>query len=90
MTAEDGAEALAILEAANGAFDVVLLDLSMPRASGKEVLAKIHERWPALPVVIMSGNTSDRSGLESAADILDKPLSAEPLQASLLRAVNRS
>lgn len=90
VSAEDGVEALAILEAANGAFDVVLLDLSMPRASGKEVLARIRERWPALPVVIMSGNTSNRSGLESAADTLDKPLSAELLQASLLRAVKRS
>ena len=90
VTAADGVEALAILEAEHGAFDVVLLDLSMPRASGKQVLATINERWPALPVVIMSGNTGNRSGLEGAADILDKPLSSAPLRTALLRAAKRS
>jgi CheY-like chemotaxis protein len=89
VTAEDAPGALAILETEHGAFDVVLLDLSMPRMSGKEMLAKIRERWPELPVVIMSGNTSDRAGLEGATDILDKPLTAGPLKAALLDAIKR-
>jgi PAS domain S-box-containing protein len=89
VTAADGIEALEILEAENGKFDVVLVDLSMPRASGNDVLARVLARWPTLPVVIMSGNTSDRTGLDGAAEVIDKPLSAGPLQASLLRAVGR-
>jgi len=81
LVASDGAQALAILGERAAEIDVVVLDLSMPGASGREVLGKIRERWPALPVVIMSGDTSDRAGLESAADILDKPLTRAPLQA---------
>jgi signal transduction histidine kinase len=88
VSAGDGLAALELLEAQRGSFDAVLLDLSMPGASGREVLAKIRERWPRLPVVIMSGNTGSRDGLEGAAQILDKPLTLERLASALRRAVH--
>jgi len=44
-------------EALDGAqaFDVVLLDLSLPDADGLETFERVRERTPDLPVVILSG-----------------------------------
>jgi two-component system, NarL family, invasion response regulator UvrY len=49
--AANGEAALALLAAA---FDVVVLDLSMPGRSGIDLLAEVHHRYPKLPVLIMS------------------------------------
>lgn len=51
--AADGVEALELL--ARTRVDVVLLDLSMPRRSGLEVLPEIRDRYPATRVVVLSG-----------------------------------
>ena len=46
----------AALEAARlEAFDVMLLDLSLPDASGIGTLKRAHEAAPGLPIVIMTG-----------------------------------
>lgn len=37
------------------AYSLVLLDLTMPHVSGEELLAHISERYPGLPVIILSG-----------------------------------
>jgi DNA-binding NtrC family response regulator len=36
--------------------EMVLLDLSMPRISGMQLLAEIHEEFPELPVVVVTGS----------------------------------
>lgn len=36
-------------------YDAVLLDLKMPGMDGAEVLARIRENWPDLPVVVITG-----------------------------------
>ena len=55
VTAEaaDGREALEI--ARRGEADVLLMDLSMPEQGGVDALAAIRARFPALPVLILSG-----------------------------------
>jgi signal transduction histidine kinase len=35
--------------------DVVLVDLYLPEISGFELIERFHERWPALPLVAISG-----------------------------------
>lgn len=47
-------EAAAIIER-EGDFDLVMLDLNMPDAHGFAGLAALRERFPALPIVIVSG-----------------------------------
>jgi CheY-like chemotaxis protein/two-component sensor histidine kinase len=66
-----GAEALTQL--ANGLdVDVVVTDYKMPRMDGAELARQIRERWPSLPVLIITGYTgiSDES--------LDLPRLAKP------------
>lgn len=67
----------------------VLLDLSMPRMGGSEALQHIRERFPDLPVVLMSGYTEqdvaselvDRAG--GAVTFLQKPFLPEDLTGAL-------
>lgn len=58
------AEAIAIVER-EGDFDLVLLDLNMPDADGFSGLAQMRDRFPSVPVVIVSGAVE--GGLVSAS-----------------------
>ena len=40
---------------AGGSFDLILLDLSLPDASGMETVVRMRDAAPALPIVIMTG-----------------------------------
>ena len=57
-------EALAVIDR-EGDFDLVLLDLDMPGMAGLAGLRTMRERFPSLPVVIVSGST-DRSQIAAA------------------------
>lgn len=77
--AADGGKALLTL-AKHGAFDLMLLDLSMPRLNGREVLQATRKslRTASMPVVVLTG--MDMPGLEvklleeGADDYLHKPI----------------
>jgi len=80
-TAEDGAEALALLEADPGRFDALLLDRMMPRMDGLELLKRVKQSpgLRALPVILQTALTSSEEimeGLQAGAFYyLTKPLS---------------
>ena len=57
LEARDGEEALAVFEQHRDEVDLVLLDMIMPRKSGRDTLAELHRRAPELPVVLASGYT---------------------------------
>ncbi len=59
LTAGDGREALRIVEVRQGNIALLVTDVVMPEMSGPELVAAIHGRWPELPVIYMSGYTSD-------------------------------
>jgi DNA-binding NtrC family response regulator len=85
-TAEDGRRAIALLEAGADP-DVVLMDVMMPGMDGLETLRRMHERWPTLPIVILSvvgrASTIVQAMQLGAADYLNKPFEEEELEATL-------
>jgi DNA-binding NarL/FixJ family response regulator len=64
-SANDLEAAFAIASA--GEFDLVMLDLGMPGCSGVEAVERFRERFPALPVVVVSG-ASDPKVINAALD----------------------
>ena len=61
LIADGGVDALKVYEENAGSVNLVLLDLMMPDMDGKEVLRKLKERSPALPVIISSGYSPDET-----------------------------
>lgn len=57
FTAKNGKEGLALLDAET--VDAVILDYRMPSMDGAEVARRIRERWPQIPVVMLSGYPDD-------------------------------
>jgi two-component system response regulator QseB len=86
----DGAQAEAA--AANGVYDLVLLDLGLPRRDGLSVLRSLRARGHEVPVLIITARdaVSDRvAGLDAGADdYLVKPFDLDEL-AARVRAVLR-
>jgi len=87
---KDGASGLAALEQEE--FDVVLLDLGLPRMDGMAMLGRVRDRSNEVPVIILTARDTldDRvSGLDAGADdYLVKPFELDELHARL-RAVAR-
>lgn len=55
----DGLEAVEICRERADEISLVLLDLTMPRMTGKETFARLREMYPDLPVLICSGYLVD-------------------------------
>lgn len=53
MSAPDAEQGMA-LATANPDLDLVLLDLALPGMSGFGLIGRLHERFPSLPVVVLS------------------------------------
>jgi DNA-binding NtrC family response regulator len=83
VEAEDGRQAVALLEDGRHQFALVLSDIRMPHLDGIELEQTIRERWPSLPVVLMSGEvTRDwvvRLVREQSLQVLRKPFLREVL-----------
>jgi UDP-3-O-[3-hydroxymyristoyl] N-acetylglucosamine deacetylase len=87
---ESGEEALKVV--AERRPDLVLLDIWMSGLDGIETLRILRERWPNIPVVMMSGHASIATAIEAtrigAADFIEKPIDLDRLLAAV-RAVLR-
>jgi len=87
----DGAQALAALK--SNAFDLVVLDLGLPKVDGVEVLRKVRGEGGAVPVIVLSARdtASDRVlGLDAGADdYLIKPFDVDELLARVRAQLRR-
>lgn len=83
VTCDDGVEAVELLK--NESFDLVILDLGMPRMDGFAVLKFIRasERIQSLPVIILTASANDdhyADAISNGADkYLQKPISSMKL-----------
>ena len=55
LLAEHGKQALDVLERAIDPISLVLLDLAMPVMDGMATAAQLQQRWPELPIIVMTG-----------------------------------
>jgi len=83
LGARDGQEGLRLAETTR--FDLVILDLLLPRLDGLSVLRLLDEKQPELPVVIVSARADLATKLHGfglgARDYLTKPFSFDELLA---------
>lgn len=59
LTAENGADALALLE--NEKIDLVICDMRMPQMSGTELLEQIRTKWPDAIRILLTGYSDIKS-----------------------------
>lgn len=87
----DGAEAINLIQKI--LYDVVLLDMKMPRVSGKEVLVFIQEHSPASQVIILSQYADLKMAVETtklgAYEVLSKPYDIDQVEQTIVRAIER-
>ncbi len=81
----DGAEAIAAYEAANGDFDMALLDIMMPNVDGLEVCRYLRQKSGNIGIIMLTAKTQEMdkvTGLMSGADdYVTKPFSPTELVA---------
>jgi two-component system, cell cycle sensor histidine kinase and response regulator CckA len=91
ISAKDGEEALDRCRALQGAVDIVLTDVVMPRMSGPEVARRVAEIFPGARVIFMSGyadhRVTDAETMDRAFALIEKPFSREALVELVERAV---
>ena len=71
------------------AFDVVLLDLSLPGKTGLDLLKTIKQELPKLPVLILSAYREDHYAVRAFKEGADGYLNKESASASLIAAVRK-
>ncbi len=91
-TAGSVAEACKILVLEH--FDAILSDVMMPGEDGIAFLGRVHELWPEIPVILMTGHAQLQMAVNAikkgAFDFICKPFDFELMRKIILRAVNYS
>jgi two-component system chemotaxis sensor kinase CheA len=85
-------EASALL--ATERIDAVISDVMMPGEDGIAFLGRVHEAWPDLPVILMTGNAQMQMAIDAikngAFDFVCKPFDFGHMRKIVERAVNYS
>ncbi len=89
-TASDGDEAITVIQ--NKKFDLVLLDIKMPKVDGFEVLKFIKKNYPAVKVIMLTGFADLKNAIESkkhgAEDFVSKPYDLVDLLTTIERVLS--
>ncbi len=89
--ASDGLEG--IEKAKEEKYDIILCDIKMPKMDGVEVIEKLMEICPEVPVIMISGHGTVETAVETlkkgAYDFIEKPLDLNRLLVSIRNALER-
>lgn len=89
VRAKDGVEVLETL--AKESFELLLLDIKMPRMDGLQVLKKVKVEYPSMVVVMMTAHGSEDIAVEAmkmgAVDYISKPFSNDDMLKRVERAI---
>jgi DNA-binding NtrC family response regulator len=88
---QDGLEALRKIEASS--YDILILDIMMPKIDGLEVLQRVKEMHPDIDIIMITGlsqiKTAVRAMKLGAFDYLPKPFDPDELKLVVQRAFER-
>ena len=88
---QDGMEALRKIDDSH--FDVLILDIMMPKMDGLEVLRRVKETHPDIDVIMVTGLSQIETAVKSmklgAFDYLPKPFDPDELKLVVKRALER-
>lgn len=91
VTAEDGEDALFILYAERGAFDLLLTDIKMPILDGIALVHEASKLFPGMILLMMTGYADQRERADGLAaivyDVISKPFSLAEIRASVAKAL---
>lgn len=91
ILAEDGVQALERM--AQSKVDVVISDIKMPRMNGLDLLVEIKDKYPRVPVIMISAY-SEYSGADllaaGAEEFITKPFKIDELRYAMLRALKKT
>jgi CheY-like chemotaxis protein len=91
VTAEDGAEALEIINEQGGAFDLLLTDIKMPVMDGIALALAVARDFPDLTILLMTGYADQReraTGLNAIVhDVVTKPFSVADIRTAVADAL---
>jgi PAS domain S-box-containing protein len=92
LEASSGAEALALARGLRRRPHLLLTDVVMPGMSGTELAAQLAERWPAMPILYVSGHLDEEATgpLEEGADLLPKPFTPDLLAKRVRLAIDKA
>ncbi len=93
--AEHGRQALEILEADQGkTIKLVILDLNMPVMGGMETLGILRQKYPSIPVIMLTGTKDITDAVQAmklgAIDFLMKPYEGERIVVTIRNALKIS
>lgn len=89
FTASNGLQALEVLEQED--IDLVISDWRMPGMDGPQLLAEIKQRYPNLPVIVMTAYSTVKNAVQSirngAYDYIAKPFDIDELDITVSKAL---
>ena len=94
LTASDGAEALDMLMAEQGRFDLLLTDIRMPLMDGIALALAAKQAFPDLPIMLMTDYAEQRERARSldaiVSEVMTKPFTIAELRATVMNVIERS
>jgi DNA-binding NtrC family response regulator len=92
VVAQDGEEAIAYIQ--KNKYDVLLCDIKMPKKDGIEVLMASLDKYPEVPVILISGHATVDIAVDAvrkgAYDFISKPPDLNRLLITLRNAVDKT